>query len=77
MPDTPMFETHTPVDATPSAIATALANYRPAEPEPPREKSEAERLRVSLRRARRDRDHLLRRVKRLEKQLNAIKEIAK
>ncbi|MBF9695544.1 hypothetical protein [Bifidobacterium dentium] len=71
-----MFETHTPVETTPSAIAAALSNFHPAEPEPV-ETADVGKLRRSIRVARRDRDHWKRKAKRYEKKINNIKEFLK
>lgn len=69
----PMFETHAPVNVTPSAIAEALADYQPTTPKP--EKTEVDRLRSALHAARRERNTYKIIAKRRKKKLNQLREI--
>ena len=71
---TPLYETHSPVSVTPSAIAEALANYQPPAPKP-QEKTEADRLRSALHAARCERDYWKRRTKRHENKINKMREL--
>lgn len=70
----PMFETHTPISVTPSAIAEALANYQPTTPKP-EQNNEIARLRRALRATRHERDAYKHMANRRKKKLNQLKEL--